>query len=120
MGKRQNAGTCADLRIAHNAVSTDRHTVSERDVTFNHHIDVDANIATAFKTAADIEPRAIAHQHATRHQLIGQRALMLALKLLKLLWCVHTLSIKIVIGTDYCYRHVILPGQPEHIGQIVL
>ena len=120
MGEGQNAGARADLCIAHNAICADRYTVTQRHVTFNHHVHVDTNIAPAFETAADIEPRTIADQHATRHELFGQCQLMLTLKLFQLLRRIHSLRIKVVVGTDHCYRHIILQGQPEHIGQIVL
>ena len=120
MGERQNAGAHPDLRIAHNAICADRYAVTQRHAPFNHHVHVDTNIASTFETAADIEPRTIADQYATRHELISQCKLMLTLKLLQLLRSVHTPGVKIIIGTDHCYRHIILPGQPEHIGQIVL
>ena len=45
----------ADLGIAQDAIRANRYPIPEYHITFDHHIDIDANIPAALQPAPDIE-----------------------------------------------------------------
>ena len=61
----------ADARVADDIVRTDADAVAEFDLALDDHVDVDDDVASAFKLAAQVEARGIAQGYALLHQLFG-------------------------------------------------
>ena len=61
----------ADARVADDVVRADADAVAEFDLPLDDHVDVDDDVASAFKLAAQVEARGIAQGYALSHQLFG-------------------------------------------------
>ena len=120
MAERLDARACGDLHIAQHAVCADADACAERDLAFEHAIDIDAHIARASEAAAHVDARRVGQRGAVAHQLRGDLPLINALEFGQLRLAVHAQRFPGGAGLGRTNLHLIRHRGGNDVGEVIL
>src|SRR5207249_1280026 len=120
MRKRSDEGTRPDADVPHHAMRADNDVFGKQYLSFEDAADIDAYVAAAGQTAANVDARGVGQRHARVEQHAGLRALVEPLELRQIALAVDAERFHQVFRARRRHYGALRYCESNDIGKIIL